>query len=198
MPAGMRLWVVADTVEDARRLARMFSGSEAFTVQRSVLGRGTEDVFPVSADLVIVQSDDPTVAGKISARRPQVPVLELDPAAGSIRPSMGMHARLPNTATPVEIRAAATALTAGLEIGAPGPSGSASESEFNLLEPLTERELEVLNLLAEGLSNPAIASELGVSRNTVKFHVSSIIQKLGAASRTEAVTAGLKRGLIII
>jgi len=52
--------------------------------------------------------------------------------------------------------------------------------------------------VAEGLSNPQIAKRLKVSRNTAKFHVSSIIAKLGANSRTEAVTLGLRRGLIII
>jgi DNA-binding NarL/FixJ family response regulator len=72
------------------------------------------------------------------------------------------------------------------------------EDELAFLDPLTERELSVLNLLAEGLSNPEIARHLGISRNTVKFHVSSIISKLGAASRTEAVAVGLKRGLIIV
>ncbi len=65
------------------------------------------------------------------------------------------------------------------------------------LDPLTDRELEVLNLVAEGFSNLEIAKRLGVSRNTIKFHVSSIIGKLGATSRTEAVTVGLRRGLII-
>ena len=61
---------------------------------------------------------------------------------------------------------------------------------------LTERELEVLALMVEGLSNPEIAERLIVSRSTVKFHVSNILSKLGAASRTEAVSLALKRGLV--
>ena len=61
---------------------------------------------------------------------------------------------------------------------------------------LTERELEVLALMVEGLSNPKIAERLVVSRSTVKFHVSNVLSKLGAASRTEAVSMALKHHLV--
>mgnify|MGYP001132779936 CR=1 FL=1 len=61
---------------------------------------------------------------------------------------------------------------------------------------LTERELEVLTLLAEGLSNPEIAERLVVSRSTAKFHVSSILSKLGVSSRTEAVSVALQNNLV--
>ena len=62
------------------------------------------------------------------------------------------------------------------------------------LEPLTPRELEVLNLLAEGLPNKAIARHLHISDQTVKFHVASICGKLGVGNRTSAVRAALRRG----
>jgi len=65
-------------------------------------------------------------------------------------------------------------------------------------EHLTPRELEVLAMLAEGLGNREIAGRLGVSDHTVKFHISSILDKLGAATRTEAVTLGLRMGLILL
>jgi two-component system, NarL family, response regulator LiaR len=63
-------------------------------------------------------------------------------------------------------------------------------------EGLTERELEILRLMVEGLSNPDIAKKLFVSRSTVKFHVSNILMKLGASSRTEAVSIALHKRLV--
>jgi len=65
-------------------------------------------------------------------------------------------------------------------------------------EPLTPREIEVLELLAEGLPNKAIAYRLHISDQTVKFHVSSISGKLGAANRTDAVRRAVRRGLITL
>lgn len=66
------------------------------------------------------------------------------------------------------------------------------------VEELTPRERHVLQLLAEGLPNKAIADRLGISEHTVKFHVSAIMSKLGAQSRTEAVTRAARLGLIIL
>jgi ATP/maltotriose-dependent transcriptional regulator MalT len=65
-------------------------------------------------------------------------------------------------------------------------------------EPLTTREVQVLELLAEGLPNKSIARRLGISDQTVKFHVSSISGKLGAANRTDAVRRAVRRGLITL
>lgn len=65
-------------------------------------------------------------------------------------------------------------------------------------EPLTPREIDVLQLLAEGLPNKAIAEQLGISDQTVKFHVASISGKLGASNRTAVVRKALRRGLISI
>ena len=67
------------------------------------------------------------------------------------------------------------------------------DDEFE--EPLTPREIDVVELLAEGLSNKAIAVRLGISDQTVKFHVASICGKLGAANRTDAVRRAVRRGL---
>jgi DNA-binding NarL/FixJ family response regulator len=66
------------------------------------------------------------------------------------------------------------------------------------IDPLTPREVQVLELLAEGLPNKAIAGRLKISDQTVKFHVSSISAKLGAANRTDAVRRAVRRGLIAL
>jgi DNA-binding NarL/FixJ family response regulator len=64
------------------------------------------------------------------------------------------------------------------------------------VEPLTARELDVLSGLADGLSNKAIAVRLGISDETVKFHLSAIFGKLGASNRTDAVRQALRRGIV--
>ena len=72
------------------------------------------------------------------------------------------------------------------------------ESPESLVEELTPREREVLQLLAEGLPNKTIALQLGISEHTVKFHVNAILGKLGVQSRTEAVVRAMRLGLIIL
>ncbi len=66
------------------------------------------------------------------------------------------------------------------------------------IEALTPREMDVLTLMAQGLPNRKIAEQLAVNERTVKFHVSTILSKLGAANRTEAVTLAAVRGLITL
>jgi len=76
------------------------------------------------------------------------------------------------------------------------PEGRGEEDAMP--EPLTPREIQVLELLAEGLANKAIAARLAISDQTVKFHVASISGKLGAANRTDAVRRAVRRGLITL
>jgi DNA-binding NarL/FixJ family response regulator len=92
--------------------------------------------------------------------------------------------------TPVLGRALPALPTVGALVGAP-PADSVNS-------PLTEREQEVLELLALGLPNKTIARRLNVSDHTVKFHVGSILAKLDASSRTEAVTRAARRGLLAL
>ena len=93
--------------------------------------------------------------------------------------------------------AAIHALSQGLIVGTPT---LLFESENGPLErgPLTERETEVIGLLAKGLANKQIAVALGISEHTVKFHVSSIYTKLNVSNRTEAVREGLRGGWIAL
>lgn len=119
---------------------------------------------------------------------------------------VGVRAILPRDSSAQEIAAALEAVTQDLVAITPEllesllPAGSeerAEESEY-LQEPLTSRETEVLALLAEGAGNKEIATKLNISEHTAKFHVSSILSKLGATTRTEAVTRGYRLGLIFI
>jgi ATP/maltotriose-dependent transcriptional regulator MalT len=80
------------------------------------------------------------------------------------------------------------------------PAGHRLEQDEveEVVEPLTAREIQVLELLAEGLPNKAIAGRLGISDQTVKFHVAAISGKLGALNRTDAVRRAVRRGLIAL
>jgi DNA-binding NarL/FixJ family response regulator len=103
-----------------------------------------------------------------------------------------------------ELSAAIHAVGEGLWVGAPGlvrglmrpVNREEAVDEESPIEPLTAREKEVLQWIAEGLANKQIAVRLGISEHTVKFHLSSLYAKLNAASRTEAVKRGLGLGII--
>ena len=114
-----------------------------------------------------------------------------------LRRSFRLWGVLPTDASGEELAAAVHALSQGLIVGT---STLLFESESEPLShgPLTERELEVLGLLARGLANKQIAVSLGISEHTVKFHVSSIYSKLSVTNRTEAVREGLRGGWIAL
>jgi DNA-binding NarL/FixJ family response regulator len=104
---------------------------------------------------------------------------------------------LPTESSAEELTAAIHALSQGLIVGT---STLLFESENEPLShgPLTDRESEVLGLVAKGLANKQIALALGISEHTVKFHVSSIYTKLNVTNRTEAVREGLRGGWVAL
>jgi DNA-binding NarL/FixJ family response regulator len=121
---------------------------------------------------------------------------------------------LPRDATRDEIIAALTAVSTGLVVldrrlardylsfhqgaAVAAPLQVPGDAGGEMPETLTGRELEVLQILAEGLPNKLIAARLHITEHTAKFHVSSIMLKLGASSRTEAVTLAARRGLLLL
>ena len=118
----------------------------------------------------------------------------------------GVRAILPADVAPDQLVAALQAAGAGLivlhpsDVNAALPAAAAPSSQgvAELAEPLTRREREVLQMLAAGLGNKEIAARLNISDHTAKFHVASILGKLGASTRTEAVALGIRRGLILL
>ena len=114
----------------------------------------------------------------------------------------GVRAVLRDDATAEELGAAIAAAKAGLVVLHPDALKASAEARAaarpDRAPALTPRELEILEMLAEGMSNRTIATRLGISSQTVKFHVASILAKLGASSRTEAVTFGVRQGLIAL
>ena len=118
----------------------------------------------------------------------------------------GVQAILPRDSSASEIASALEAVNEGLvafspeffRLLLPTPAEGVEQDFAYLNDPLTARETEVLGLLAGGAGNKEIATQLRISEHTAKFHVSSILSKLGATTRTEAVSRGYRLGLILI
>lgn len=158
-------------------------GLSAATASRISLSPDAESRTPAFVLLV----DEPSVAGAADALR------------------SGVRSVLHSDATPDEIIAALEAAAAGLvtlprDIAADLVSAARAPARqpLALTQPLTPREVEVLGMLAEGLANKNIAARLGISEHTVKTHVASILTKLDAFSRAEAVAIGARQGLILL
>ena len=170
-------------------------------------GPDGEDVASALRDLAALPR--PPAIVLLAGGRPRAP------GAAALR--AGVRAVLPPEAPAAQILAAVEAAAAGLVTlppeampalrpparvradRAPGPApGADARARGEPPQRLTARETEILAMMAEGLGNKLIAARLGISRHTAKFHVASILDKLGAESRTEAVTIGLRRGLILI
>lgn len=174
------------------------------------LGSAYEGENP--ADVILVDGPESELSrAPVTAGRPTpVPIVlladDVSPADFARVYSRGVRAVLPRDSSLLEIRAALEAVANDLaaltpeflETLLPANAPDRETEAGELHEPLTTRELEVLTLLAEGAGNKEIAEKLRISENTAKFHVSSILGKLGATTRTEAVSRGYRLGLILI
>ncbi len=156
-------------------------------------------------DVVLLDLENETPARE-SAMFPVVALID-EPSADwtALALRSGVKAILPRDSGMEEILAAIQAAHSGLvlldadvtqNLASRIPAASAQPAAA--LDDLTPREIEVLRMLAEGLGNREMAARLGISDHTVKFHISSILDKLGAATRTEAVTMGIRMGIILL
>lgn len=154
-------------------------------------------------DLVMPGMDGATATQAIRENCPDIQVIALtsfkekELVQGALK--AGAIGYLLKNVSADELVRAIRAAHAGKPTLAPEAANVLIQANQNPLPPgndLTEREREVLALMVEGLSNPDIADRLVVSRSTVKFHVSSILSKLGVSTRTQAVTLALQNKLV--
>ncbi len=157
----------------------------------------------IHPDLMIVECDERSIHEVIATAGESPPILllssEPEPAWIAAALRAGIRGALPRDAPQAEIAAAIEAASSGLIVLHPDWIGEVFAHRVvaaPAAEPLSPREIEVLRLMAEGASNKTIAWKLQISGHTVKFHVNSILSKMNAGSRTEAVMLGLRRGLI--
>lgn len=214
----IRLLVVDDHQIVRAGLVTMLGRREGFQVVGEA-GDGLEAVEQARAlkpDVILMDMRMPRCNGveattRIKAELPQVQVLVLttydddELIWGAIQ--AGAKGYLLKDAPLTELFQAIQTVAAGQSLLQPSVAaklmerisgGGAAPRQPELAEPLTEREVEILRLMAQGAGNKEIGSTLFISDNTVKTHISHIFQKLGVTVRTEAVTKALRLGLITL
>jgi len=177
-------------------------------------GLAPDRIRQMEPDVVLVDIDSPALAratlGLLDELRLGVIALAENPAARWTSDALagGIGAILSREITLDELRLALQAAENGLILLSPGvvrnhppftpPALSDDREALEPGEALTPREHEILRLVSEGLGNREIARRLSISEHTVKFHVSSVLAKFDAGSRTEAVSHGIRNGLIAV
>jgi DNA-binding NarL/FixJ family response regulator len=153
---------------------------------------------PASASLPAFKQDGAN--SSLPGASPAVLFLADDPPSSRSLDSFGeAWGALPLESSREELIAAVHALAQGLVVGAPRFFQARPAVHLDPdASPLSDREIEVLGLLAQGLANKQIAGRLGISEHTVKFHVSSIYTKLDVTNRAQAVRQGVRQGLITV
>ena len=212
----IRVLIVASSSISQRGLEDLLRASTSLQVVGALsdIGQLSENLEELQPDVLIAEiaGQDRTLPEeilKLSEEAPVAIVLLVDDANSerdldALR--NGVRAVLPRNINPVGIVAAVEAVGAGLAVLLPeGVDNLLRESTAShravsppLVEALTPREIEVLGMMVEGWGNKEISTHLGISEHTVKFHVASIMGKLNASSRTEAVTSGIRHGLIML
>ena len=205
----LRVFIIADDSLARAGLAALLAGQPGYTVAGQAAGRSD-----LLADLEVYRPNvvlwdlgwDPqaSVERLADLREEGLPVLALvrDNAHAAEAWVSGAQGLLLRDVDAAILLTALRAVSQGLvvlasELAAAVPPARA-RGAMPLAEELTPRELEVLQLLAEGLPNKSIAQRLGISEHTVKFHVNAILGKLGAQSRTEAVILATRLGLVLL
>ena len=163
--------------------------------------RGDAETAPIAL-VVDYSAGEPEEMLSLVEAFPAAPLVMIGADPGGDGPGLSGSpvAYLPSDVDAAALAAAVHAAAAGLIVLDPTVAGATGVHTHARArdegESLTGREREVLLLVAEGLPNKAIARELGISEHTAKFHVGSLLGKLGAASRTEAVTLATRRGIL--
>jgi len=204
--ADLRVVVVAADPLARGGLAALLGAEPGLIVSSQLSADDGLDGLRDVADAVLLDlgaGPRPSPAAVESAARSGLPVLVLvqdeDDAVEAV--AAGARGVLFRDAGRERLVSALRAMREGLLAFDPGLAAQAlrpRQAPAGLVEPLTPRETEVLQLLAQGLTNKTIAERLGISDHTAKFHVNAILGKLGAQSRTEAIVQAARLGLVIL
>ncbi len=208
--APIRVMLVDDHAVVRRGLATFLSVyddlelvGEAANGQLAVQLADTQQPDVVLMDLIMPVMDGPTAIAAIRAQHPHIQIIALTSFSDD---KLVQDALKAGAISYMLKNVSADDLVQAIRAAHRGRSMLAPEAKDALLHALTqphevgydltERERDVLALMVQGMSNPAIAQQLIISRSTVKFHVSNVLSKLGVASRTEAVAVAVQQQLV--
>jgi NarL family two-component system response regulator YdfI len=206
----VRVAIAAASDVDCARLEALLAGETDLQVMASMAASAAlaDLVAEVEPDVLLLDlsSEAAETLDQIAQRVRLPPTVLLTSDAHSMRHLLDLSVRavLPSRDDAARLIAAIKAVAAGLILldediaGILSVGESGGTTELAPIDALTPREMELLQMLAEGLPNKEIAKALAISEHTVKFHLSSIFGKLGATSRTEAVAIGIRRGLVML
>jgi two-component system, NarL family, response regulator YdfI len=207
----MRVFIVAPTPRSRRGLETLLNAAGVETVGLAAdLNGASDEAAEKHAEVILADAGQDALEEWIAefqeagmtAGPPVLLIFDEQGANVAARAvQAGVRGVLPSDAGAEQIVSALDAVSKGLvvlhpmEVGAAQPARS---EQAELIEPLTPREREVLQMLAGGLGNKEIAARMKISEHTAKFHVAQILGKLGASSRTEAVAIGMRVGLVLL
>lgn len=198
-----RVYIVAASSALRRGLQSLVESLPGFSVIGSSSAADTATLEEAPADILLIEPsphDGMSVLPLKGDRRdgPALVLLSDEPSSGWTADGVraGVRAVLPRAASDEQIVGALQAVAAGFMVMS--PEQWLRTEPIPATDALTARETDVLRMLAEGHGNKTIGARLGISENTVKFHISAILGKLHAATRTEAVTIGIRRGLLML
>ena len=211
----IRVLVAATSAVRRGGLETIVRENNAFHLAGSAPGLGglADRVRDLQPDVILIDLPQPdaqlpSIAAALEQAGSAVVVLVDSPNASWSSHALraGVRALLARESSAVEIHSAIQVASTGMVLLNPEfardlvtrSRPDSSDAMLEAVEDLTPREVEVLRMMAEGFGNKEIASRLGISDHTVKFHISSILAKVGASSRTEAVTLGIRMGLILL
>ena len=198
-----RVLIVAASATRQAELRAVLSDEPGFSISTA----GIADLAPGSqAGVLVIDLDPKTLPSETLSSASRLVLLTdtADPGTLSQILAPGPHAILKRDCTSRQLISAVEAVAAGLTVFDTGAAERILHRPIDAVavepgeEELTPRETEVLHMMTAGLTNREIASTLGISEHTVKFHIASIFGKLGTSTRTETVTEGIRRRLIVL
>lgn len=209
----IHVMIVSPTPAMRAGLRALLSGDPDLDIETAAAGSGLAELDSPDGPPPVIIATPGGMDLAAASLRPGTALLLISGEAQDLQALSGLELRawgvISPDATAEALQAAVRALAEGLVVASPEllrqalPAGAGaatagdSDGEDDApVDPLTERENDVLLRLAQGLTNKQIALALGISEHTVKFHVSSIYSKLGVSSRTEALRKGARKGLV--